>query len=106
MSCGACCVSNWDTETYVGLDEKDLARLLPIVGDEEVDRLVGHRNDAWQMGLRTKENRQGHITCIALEGRVGRRVSCEIYDGRPSACRHFRPGSAECKLAREEAGLD
>lgn len=103
--CGACCVSNWDLETYVGVSEKDQDRLLPIFDEEELDRLVGHRHDRWQASLRTKENVQGHITCIALDGRVGECVSCSIYESRPDACRHFKSGSLECRAAREEAGL-
>lgn len=104
-ACGACCVSTWDTETYVGVDEKDLNRMLPVIDEGEIDRLVGHRDDVWQMGLYTKENEQGHITCVALGGRVGDCVSCSIYEVRPNACRHFRPASLECKLARDEAGI-
>ncbi|BBI99473.1 hypothetical protein FGKAn22_11660 [Ferrigenium kumadai] len=29
------------------------------------------------------------VRCIALEGEVGKRVSCSIYSQRPSTCREF-----------------
>jgi Fe-S-cluster containining protein len=29
------------------------------------------------------------VRCVALEGEVGRRVSCRIYSQRPSTCREF-----------------
>ena len=47
--------------------------------------------------------REGH--CIALEGELGKSVSCSIYDDRPSACRQFEAGSESCLHLREKAGL-
>ena len=35
----------------------------------------------------------------------GERVACAIYERRPTPCREFSPGSPECLVAREEAGL-
>ncbi|GAB4413661.1 MAG: hypothetical protein OHK0054_02490 [Sideroxydans sp.] len=29
--------------------------------------------------------------CIALEGEVGKQVSCSIYADRPTSCREFNP---------------
>ncbi len=83
----------------------DVRRLLKMAGEETVNRMVGHRGDYWEQGMLTKKNVQGHITCTALDGRVGECVSCSIYEARPRSCRSFKAGSEECKLARQEAGV-
>jgi Fe-S-cluster containining protein len=104
-ACGACCVSNWDTEAYVYVDEKDIKRLRLAYSDRTVKKLIACENDIYERGLATKENKQGHITCVALNGSVGSQCSCRIYDARPRACREFKPGSMVCKAAREEASI-
>jgi Fe-S-cluster containining protein len=53
------------------------------------------------MRLRGREQR-----CVALEGRVGVRVSCTIYALRPPSCRQVEPGSRECRRDRRERGID
>ena len=103
--CGACCVSTWDTETYVYVGDKDIRRLRMAFTERTVKRLVGGLDDPLEQGLRTKENKQGHVTCISLRGSVGKQCSCSIYKARPEACRDFEPGTFACAAAREEAGI-
>jgi len=43
--------------------------------------------------------------CGALEGELGRNVSCRIYNLRPSGCRRVVAGGAECLAARAERGI-
>ncbi len=49
--------------------------------------------------------------CKSLKGEVGKSVSCEIYENRPSVCRAFTVITEEgyqnprCKRARRVAGL-
>jgi Fe-S-cluster containining protein len=33
------------------------------------------------------------------------KVSCNVYERRPSACREFKPGEPACRFARRQAGL-
>jgi hypothetical protein len=40
------------------------------------------------------------VHCIALEGEVGKQVSCNIYALRSSTCREFEAGTEECNRAR------
>jgi Fe-S-cluster containining protein len=105
QACGACCVSNWDTEAYVYVDDADIRRLKLAYGDRKVKRLVACADDIYERGIATKKTKQGHITCVALDGLVGSQCSCRIYEARPRACRDFTPGSEVCIAAREEAGL-
>ena len=44
--------------------------------------------------------------CAALDGKLGERVSCTIYELRPSGCRAVVPGSKECRRDRRERGID
>ncbi|MFM8756179.1 MAG: YkgJ family cysteine cluster protein [Limnohabitans sp.] len=43
--------------------------------------------------------------CAALDGRVGEKATCGIYDWRPSPCREFEEGSDTCASARRRHGL-
>lgn len=105
QSCGACCVSDWDVEAYVYIDDKDIKRLRLAYSDRKVKRLLACEDNIYERGLATKKNSQGHITCVALRGKVGEDCSCGIYEARPRACRQFKPGSPECLAAREEASI-
>lgn len=44
-------------------------------------------------------------TCVFLKGAIGDKVSCGIYDVRPTICRAFKAGSEFCLQARREIGL-
>ncbi len=45
------------------------------------------------------------IRCAALTGTLGQKVSCGIYEWRPSPCREFAEGSDACTRARAKHGL-
>ena len=45
------------------------------------------------------------VRCAALVGAVGQKVSCGIYEWRPSPCREFEEGSDACTRARSRHGL-
>ncbi len=44
--------------------------------------------------------------CLALRGRLGRRVHCTVYKIRPRACRLVEAGGDECMQARASRGID
>ena len=49
--------------------------------------------------------------CNALQGRIGKRVGCEIYENRPTPCRNFQASyengkhNPRCDEARAAHGL-
>lgn len=43
--------------------------------------------------------------CGALQGEVGRAVSCGVYPSRPPPCREVEIGSEKCNSARARHGL-
>jgi Fe-S-cluster containining protein len=85
-TCGACCAFSREWPRFSVETEADI-QAIPVA-------FVGER------GMRCDGNR-----CSALEGRVGVRTSCTIYDVRPEVCRSCLPGDAECNIAREAFGL-
>ncbi|HEY3358019.1 MAG TPA: YkgJ family cysteine cluster protein [Polyangia bacterium] len=95
-TCGACCVPEITLPFYVGVTAKDIARLTPRFRSRHVAR----------GSILTKLDRIGHCVCVALQGTVGRRVSCTIYARRPDACRQLEAGTRACLKARRQAGID
>jgi Fe-S-cluster containining protein len=43
--------------------------------------------------------------CSALEGEIGRRAGCSVYENRPLVCREFQAGSDDCIMVRRRFGL-
>lgn len=90
LSCGACCASyrvsfHW-AEAPDSLDEALLHRLGPR-----------------QLCMRGTEHDAPR--CIALQGEIGRAVSCKVYVHRPPPCDELKPGQPQCQRARARHGL-
>jgi Fe-S-cluster containining protein len=111
--CGACCVSLREQNAYCDASLEDLKKLDPRWVKENV--AFASLMDALAMALdggkmvlaalRTKWAYQRHgpcadmdlCTCIALRGSVMHRVSCRIYERRPTTCREtVNPGDSTC----------
>lgn len=43
--------------------------------------------------------------CVALDGEVGKKVGCTIYEQRSSTCRAFSSHTPECNKVRAKHGL-
>ena len=43
--------------------------------------------------------------CAALQGVVGKQVTCTVYEQRPAPCREVEPGDDKCNQARARYGL-
>lgn len=94
-TCGACCAPQRNDAVYVGVTAADIARMSRLWRERHVAR------DA----VLTKLDPVGRCVCVALRGAIGQRVSCTIYERRPSECRSFTAGTPECHKARRQAGL-
>ena len=94
-TCGACCAPQRNDAVYVGVTAADVARMTRLWRERHVAR------DA----ILTKLDPVGRCVCVALRGAIGQRVSCTIYERRPSECRSFTAGTPECHKARRQAGL-
>ncbi len=100
MSCGACCnYFKIQFHRYECLSEN---RLVP----EELTYPVINSDKLVMIGTNKKDPR-----CIALQGVVGQKVKCSIYENRPTCCRDFTASYDEgvpnfrCDQARVAKGM-
>jgi uncharacterized protein len=76
LSCGACCAC-FRVSFYWG--EADQDGSVPPELTEDVD----------SFRRCMKGTNQKSIWCVALQGEIGKAVSCSIYERRSSTCREF-----------------
>lgn len=95
QTCGACCGPGGDYDTMLMFEPAEEARLSPAERRRYLVRTGGE-------SLMTTTRRGSLVVCAALRGVPGVRVSCRIYDRRPSICRTFEPGSDACLDARAD----
>lgn len=100
LSCGACCA--FYRASFYWTEAADSAP--GGVPAEMTEKLNDFRLAMKGTGLSSPR-------CIALDGFIGRRVSCSIYERRASVCREFEPSwqnntaNPRCDKAREAWGL-
>ncbi len=94
VKCGACCAS-FRVSFYWGETSAHDQGTVPI---EFTTAISPHH-------VCMKGTEQKPVHCIALEGEVGKQVSCGIYEQRSSTCREFEAGSEDCIKARKIHGL-
>ncbi len=100
--CGACCV-NSDENRAEGF--RDYVQVFPtdvMARKPDLLKRFTVRNRHGQTHLKLAADGR----CVALEGRLGKRVGCGIYPVRPEVCRRVQAGSEECLRARLERGVD
>lgn len=95
LTCGACC----GALPYVGVrpDERVAAEDFWDVVSESDEEIVIDR-----FVRRNSEN----FACIALDGNIGEKVSCRIYENRPRMCHLFEAGSDKCHAIRRAFGFE
>lgn len=96
LTCGACCQS------------------LLCVGVRPSDNVAPEL--CWDITVETDKGeivvdrylkRDGEtLACAALEGTIGERVACTIYETRPKMCHHFDAGSDRCHAIRRAFGIE
>lgn len=78
VRCGACC-AHFRVSFYWAEADDAPAGTVPLALTEDVTDLRRCM----------KGTNERHPRCAALQGRVGERVSCAIYEQRPTPCREF-----------------
>ncbi|WP_321899854.1 YkgJ family cysteine cluster protein [Paraburkholderia heleia] len=95
LDCGACCatfrVSFYWTEADTGMGGRTPEELVTQIGPLYV-------------AMRGTDRMQPR--CAALNGTIGEKVSCGVYENRSSACREFTAGDDRCNRARAKHCLD
>ncbi|MBX3287767.1 MAG: YkgJ family cysteine cluster protein [Acidobacteria bacterium] len=96
LTCGACCqglicvgvrpADNVDPSLYWDVTTE------AAEGEIVVDRYLRRDSET--------------LACIALEGNIGERVNCTVYETRPKMCHHFDAGSDRCHAIRRAFGIE
>lgn len=84
VSCGACC-ANYRVSFYWAEAE--------LIPEHMVEPLTAVYSCM-------KGTNQAQVKCVALQGEVGRQVSCSIYPIRSSSCKEVQIGDSHCNKAR------
>jgi Fe-S-cluster containining protein len=101
LDCGACC--NYFKVYFPKEESSALGGQVPADFVEKYDKK--------SINMIGRQKFRGGISCKALEGEIGKQVSCSIYENRPSVCRAFEVISpvgvqnTRCKKARVYFGL-
>lgn len=100
-TCGACCVNlpsnrREGAHLWVEIEAGD-----ELLGRKDLKKHVTY-DEAGVPHLRMAPD-DGR--CMALSGGIGRRVTCRIYQARPSPCRRVQAGDELCLRYRAEHGL-
>ena len=100
LSCGLCCVSFRISFYWAEVDDAP--------GGQVPTRLT----EQVQAHMCCMKGTNGNPPrCIALQGEIGKQVSCAIYELRPSPCREFNmfeedgTPNERCLRLRAQAGL-
>ncbi len=94
QACGACCAS-YRVSFHWSEAEAALGGRVP----EELVEPAG------SLFLCMKGTSRKGGRCKALDGEIGRNVTCSIYDRRSSTCREFGDDPERCDQARALHGL-
>src|SRR5690606_937692 len=96
VTCGVCCAL-----TLIAPIEKERNEGLPefweIFPDDAPDEPPILR-------IMPRDAENGH--CVNLDGEIGKKVGCSVYEDRPSACRDFEAGSDRCREYRRMYGIE
>jgi Fe-S-cluster containining protein len=99
--CGACCCNPDENRAEGYSDYVEIKS-----GDEILMRPAILRRLVVMNAQGVPHMKMIHERCAALEGPVGRRALCSIYEVRPSPCRRMEAGSDACLARRKERGVD
>lgn len=102
QACGACCCNTDENRAQAYLDYIEVKPRSLLARRPELLRKLTVVNDLGERHMKLTGEEQ---RCAALEGRLGKRVSCSIYLVRPQACKVVKPGSKECLRDRRERGI-
>ncbi len=100
QTCGACCASFRVSFHHSQLDSEVGGYVPAMLADEETASTC-----------RMRGTDRSPPRCVALQGKIGERVSCAIYEFRPDPCRDFAAHGVHgiqneaCNQARARHGL-
>lgn len=98
LTCGVCCAAMLCVGVRPGEEKR-------ISAEDYWDITAQGENGEILVDRYLRRNAET-LACSALDGALGERVGCRIYEQRPSMCRHFEAGSDKCHALRRAYGLE
>ena len=98
VTCGACCASMLCVGVRPG-EEKEIS------AEDYWDIVVEGEKGEILVDRYLQRNAET-FACTALDGTIGEKVGCRIYEKRPSMCHHFDAGSDKCHAIRRAFGIE
>lgn len=95
LECGACCAID---STIPSWAHKPIENSDPNLNYLKINQYV----NTYILGYFQMKISKNCDRCIALEGDLGKRVSCKVYEHRPNICKNFEIGSKLCLDARSK----
>lgn len=99
LSCGGCC--SFFRVSFHWLESTPESFQVP--------EHLTYKLNAHLLALKTESTT--NLKCLSLTGQVGQKVSCSIYENRPSPCRNFKASfedgvvNKDCDRVRAHFGL-
>ena len=101
--CGACCCNRQENMDQHFYDYVEVKKSDAMFKRKDLMKKLVVRNEEGEFHLRLVGEEQ---RCIALLGRLGSQVRCDVYALRPAGCRRVEVGSHACLEARRDRGID
>ena len=95
-TCGGCCAAFGNVDTAP----------MNNISSEDSWEIVSNGKNADYIVDRFIKRKEADFSCTALDGTIGKKVSCHIYDDRPLTCRNFDAGSDRCHAVRRAYGIE
>lgn len=102
QTCGACCCNPAENRAEGYRDYVEVRRGEPLLKRRELLKRFTVLNAQAERHLLLKGDDE---RCAALQGALGKKVSCQIYELRPSGCHKVVAGGKRCLQYRRERGL-
>ncbi len=103
QKCGACCCNPAENRAEGYRDYIEVRRGEPLFERRDLRRRFTVLNAQAEVHLQLVGAEE---RCAALQGTLGKRVNCVIYQLRPGGCRKVLAGDKRCLQYRRERGLD
>ena len=104
--CGACCCNPDENRAEGFVDYVEVGAGERLNRKRALVRRFTVLNARGERHMKLLETAPGEQRCAALQGALGQRVSCLVYEDRLVGCRKVEEGSRRCLQYRKERGID